>query len=104
MNEATGTVAAVSPVAKATCSYVNSTVQLDQSNLFCKSILFGKPFFQKDIVGRILRRLDIVVFAESTIRLAFANVVGRTDITELARPGTKVCVHIEAAWIIHAPV
>jgi hypothetical protein len=59
MNEATGAVAAVSPVAKATCSNVNSTVQLDQSNLFCKGILFGKPFFQKDIVGRVLGGLAL---------------------------------------------
>jgi hypothetical protein len=76
MNEATGAVAAVSPVAKATRLNVNSTVQLDQSNLFCKGILFGKSFFQKNVVGRVFGRLGIMVFAESTICLAFADVVG----------------------------
>ena len=76
MNEATGTVAAISPVAKATSPNVNSTVKLDQSNFLCKSISLCKSFFQKDIIGRILRRFGIVVFAEATICLAFADVVG----------------------------
>ena len=76
MNVATGPVAAICAVAQAPCSTVYSAVQLDQSNLFCKGIRLGKSFFQKDIVGGVFRRLGVAVFAESTIRLSFADVVG----------------------------